>query len=214
VDPVKVWLGGEGSSDIGDRDQWEERRERAGALEALLLKVEASGWIVLGATRWKSLRKYVAGGAVPGGGKSEGRNVKGLLLLAREKNADVVAFLRDIDKDERRDDVIESGITEAHTTDSKKARSPGPVVIAGFPRPNLEAWILALHGEPNTDSMSAQRVENRLAALGICDKKAEDYVAVIEEADVARLPPGCDSLQAWRTQAERLTAAVHGKVNS
>lgn len=61
---VKVWLGKEGTND-------------AGALEALLRRIEAKGWRVDGGTAWKDIRKYKAGGARHDSHHADVQNVKG-----------------------------------------------------------------------------------------------------------------------------------------
>jgi hypothetical protein len=76
---VKVWLAGEGPSEIGDRDTG---GERVGVLEGLLRRVEARGWIVDRASRWKDIRKYQAGSALRGAG--DDRSVQRLVLRAYE----------------------------------------------------------------------------------------------------------------------------------
>lgn len=202
---LKVWLGGEGSNDLGDSDQPEHCRKQPGALEALLRRQAPSGWKVFGATRWKSLRKYVAGGAIGKEGQrgpGDARNVKGLLLQAHEKGAEVLALLRDVDDHEERDALIQQAIKESQ----QKAHAQ-PVVIAGFPRPALEAWLLALLGCAHTDAMSKRKIEEKLRERGVELKSTADYVGLIEGAQEA-LPAGCESLGRWQEQAGQLAALV------
>jgi hypothetical protein len=121
---VQVWLGGEGPNDLGDSDQPAHCRQQPGALEALLRREVPGGWSVLGATRWSRLRKYVAGGAIGKEGRHgprDARHVKDLLLQAREKGADVLAFLRDIDDHEDRAAIIKQSLAQ-----SEQETPPGP----------------------------------------------------------------------------------------
>lgn len=197
----KVWLGGEGPCELGDRDQWEGARRRQGALEALLSHVRAEGWEVLGATRWRSLHKFKVGAAIGKASHADTRNVQALALKAKEQGATVLAFTRDLDTDVDRATAIENGIAAA------QARSPDLAIVGGVAKPTLEGWILALRGDPRTDELSPSRANDRIAALGLGGKQAEDYVAVIERADLAHLPDGCQSLQTW---LQRARAALGG----
>lgn len=208
---VKVWLGGEGGNDIGDSDQPAMYRKQPGALEALLRRAEPDGWDVLGATRWKRLRNYVAGSALgkeERRGPSDGRNVKGLLLQAREKGAQALAFLRDIDNHDGRDELIEQALNDDRSMQEQGKRGK-LALIAGFPRPALEAWLLAFQGRSNTDEMSKAKLERELKAREVTLKDTEDYVSIIEQADLEKLPPGCESLQRWCKQAEQLRQLVN-----
>ncbi len=192
---VKVWLCGEGSCEIGNRDQWEGRR--SGVLEALLLRVAPEGWTVLGATRWSSLRKYVAKAPLDKAdkrGHADEKNVKGLLYEARRRGADVVAFLRDVDNHEERVQIIHRGIEGATSLSGTQAVLQ---IIAGFPRPNLEGWILALSKVNDTDDMSRDRAKSELAAREISDRNVEEYVSLVESADLEKLPGGSASLSSW-----------------
>lgn len=202
---VKVWLGGEGASEIGDRDGGGERR---GAIEALLVRIEASGWRVAGATRWQHIRKYKARAGIDvGENHGDIRNVLGLVLAATEQACELVAFARDRDADDEREKAVLLGIAKA------KELYPQISVMGGMAKPALEGWILAMIGEANTDEMSRARTVQKLGERGIEAKSAEAYVAVVEEADLDKLPNGCDSLRDWIELARtRLDAAIHGTV--
>lgn len=195
----KVWLGGEGPSELGDRDQPQHIWEREGALEALLRRVRHDGWQVGGATRWWALRKYQAGKARSATGHADERNTLALALIAKERGCDVVAFSRDLDDDEGREAAIEAGIAGAQQS------WPALRVVGGAAKPTLEGWLLALLGEQGTDASSRQRVERLIAARGYSGKKAEDYVALIEQADLATGERGSTSLRQW---LERARAAL------
>ncbi len=200
---VKVFLGGEGNCELGGRADGNDRR---GVIEALLLQIEPSGWIVGGALKWQHIRKFKAGGARELGNHRDTHNVRGLALHAWEAGCEVMAFVRDVDAEsERRADAIARGIEAAAN------ERPEVAIIGGGARPALEGWILALLNERNTDEMSRARTLERLRELEIVAKKAEAYVEVVEAAKLDALPPGCDSLTEWIAIARaRLGAAIHG----
>jgi len=201
---VKVWLAGEGPSEIGNRDIG---GERAGVLEALLRRVEATGWVVDRASIWKKIRKFEAGAALRGAG--DDRSVQRLVLHAYEAGCEVVAFSRDRDSDPDRDAAIERGIAAA------KAAWPEIGVIGGVARPCIEGWVLAIAGVKDTDEMSRPRCERELTQRSI--QKGHDAVAafveLVEGASLSALPSGCDSLTVWLERARSvLGRAVHGSV--
>ena len=100
---VKVWLGGDGPSEVGDRDRG---GDRVGALEALLRRVEPDGWRVAGATQWRFIRKFRVGAAVGNDTHGDIRNVAGLVNEAYEAGCEVVVFARDVDAEPARVAVI------------------------------------------------------------------------------------------------------------
>ncbi len=84
-------------------------------------------------------------------------------------------------------------------------------IIGGIARPALEGWLLALLGERDTDEMSRARANQRLAERDTSLKSSAAYVAVIEEASLESLPPGCDSLRDWLEVARAgLSRVIHG----
>lgn len=200
---VRVWLGGEGPSEIGDRDL--VGGERVGALEALLRKVEPSGWGLEGATRWSRIRKFKVSEAIGRDNHGDIHSIAGLVLEAFEAGCEVVAFSRDVDADERREDAIAEGILLA------KAKVPMVAIIGGAAIPALEGWILALLGVRDTEDKSRRKCDELLAERDLDGKHAEDYVAVIEAADLSKIPPGSDALVAWLALARQvLGTAIRG----
>lgn len=192
---VRVWLGGEGPSEIGDRDRPDG--ERVGAIEALLRKVEPDGWEVAGAVRWQHIHKFVVGAARGRGNHGDIHSVAGLLNMAYEAQCPVVAFARDVDADHERAAAIARGIELARGY--AHLRDLG--VIGGPAIPALEGWILALLGVRDTEAMSRQKTNALLTARDLGGKHAEDYVEVVEKADLDRLPVGCEALKAWLDMA-------------
>jgi hypothetical protein len=200
---VKVWLSGEGASDLGDRDK--SNGQRQGSLEALLLRAEPRGWSVGGAIQWMAIRKYQAGAARGKFAHEDERNVRKLALIAKEAGCEVVAFTRDIDADHDREGGIEKGIERAGQMFDTLT------IIGGVAKPALEGWILALLGERDTDRLSRKRANEMLEERELAGKQAEDYVEVIENADLEHLPPGCDSLRRWLERARAgLSKAIRG----
>lgn len=202
--PVKVWLGGEGPSEIGDRDRL--GGERVGAVEALLRKVEPDGWRVAGAVRWKRIRKFTVGAARGRASHGDIHSIAGLVNIAYEAECEVVAFTRDVNAHTERAEAIRRGIALA-----REIRHLAEVEVIGGPAISaLEGWILALLGVRDSESMSRRRAKERLADWDLVGKKAEDYVEVIEKADIRkdRLPPGCDGLCAWLATARDVLGRV------
>lgn len=200
---AKVWLGGEGASEIGDRDR--PGGQRIGAVEALLRRVEPRGWEVEGATQWRHIRSYRLGVGI-GGNHNDRHRIAGIALAAYEAACEVVAFVRDVDAEEQRADAIEAGLAAAQEL------FPLVQIIGGPAKPALEGWIAALLGCRESDTMSRIACATFLAEREMSGKRAEDYVGAVEIADLGRLPPGCDSLRVWLARASMiLGAAVHGK---
>lgn len=171
---------------------------REGALEALLRKVNPEGWEVEGATRWWALKKYEAGKARQNSKRADERHVRALALRAEEQGCDAVVFSRDLGSDEDREAAIEAGISWAQERLALR-------IAGGVAKPALEGWLLALLGESRTDELSRGRVAERLEEHGVAGKKAEDYVGLIEQADLAMGERGSNSLRQW---LERARAAL------
>ena len=203
---VKVWLGGEGPNELGDRDY--PGGERPGVVEALLRRMRERGWVVDGATRWRDIRKYRVGAGISG--HADGRNVLGLVFTAYEAGCEVVAFVRDRDADKEREEAIIAAIQQAVTFGWKIA------IVGRVARPCLEGWIAALLGQRDTDEMSRERADRALESADIDAKATAAYVRIVEEAVLGAspgfgLPVGTESLRAWLDTANRLlNEAVSG----
>lgn len=198
--PVKVWLGGEGRHELGGR-VLEPPNETSGVIEALLRRIEESGWNVLGVTSWRDIKKYRSGVH-----NAEERNVLGLINTAAEQGAELVAFSRDVDSDPERARRIEEAIERA----TQIIKAPAPIAIVGGPaKPAIEGWILAWSGVRDSDAMSRPRCDECLRQQSITSSTAS-FVDVVQHADLAALPPGCDSLRTWLDRAKRLSVVIHG----
>lgn len=191
---VRVWLGGEGPSELGTRA---DGGDEPGVIEALLRKLEPAGWVVDGAQRWKYIRKYRAGFAARGGENHEDiHNVLGLALKASEgEGCEVLAFTRDADADDRRAAAIARGIELA------TEQFPMLVIVGGVARPAIEGWVLALVGVRDSDALSRARAVELLRDRSIEEKRASAYVEIVNVADLDRLPVRCGSLTGWLSAA-------------
>src|SRR5262245_57986969 len=115
--PVRVLLGGEGSTELGDWCKEPPYRParaafEVGVIEALLKRAAPANWSVEDGVLWKKIRKYqVCGPGQPR--RAEARNVLGLALLANEQGFDVLAFVRDRDGDVERQQDVRTGIDQA-----------------------------------------------------------------------------------------------------
>lgn len=143
---MKVWLGGEGPSEIGNRATPEGLTdgERVGTIEALLRRVEPSGWRVAGATPWVRLTKYQVGAAIGRTGHGDERNVLRLVNHAFEQGCEAVAFTRDIDADPPRVEAIRTAIAKA------RLLFPHTEAIGGHARPAIEggSWRSSASATP------------------------------------------------------------------
>lgn len=73
--------------------------------------------------------------------------------------------------------------------------------------------MLALASVKNTDEMSRPRCDRELELRSIESGhgSVEAFVEIVEKADLASLPNGCDSLTTWLDRARAvLPRAVHG----
>ena len=201
VGGLRVWIGGDGSGEIGDRDR---RGSRVGAIEALLRRVQPRGWALIGATQWRHIRKFTVGAARGRGNHGDIHNIAGLVNQAFEAGCDVVAFSRDVDADDQRVDAVERGIVFATSI------FPSIEIVGGPAIPALEGWILAFVGVRDTETMSRERANRELATRDLAGKRAEDYVKVVEASDLGRLPPGCDALTRWSERAQAVLGLAVG----
>lgn len=184
---MKVYLGGEGSDDLGDYYHLPQDRKKPpahGLIEALLRRATARPFTVVGASVWKRIRKYRFGQPLSG----EVRSVLGLMIEAEEAKADVLVFVRDQDGYRDREEAIEEGVRRAREGDYS------PAVVGGVAVQEIEAWILALLGESRSErhadakSVLAER-------HGVAGRTAK--IAAVEAADLKRIPEDARSLRTW-----------------
>lgn len=136
---MRIWLAGEGPTELGDWGNHPANRSTPaalGLLEALLRQVRAEGWEVHGGIRWKDIIKVGVGAHR----RAETRNVLGAALDALENGCDALVFVRDRDRDTAREATIERGVLEAKR--ELKLGVAGCLAVEA-----VEAWVLALRGE-------------------------------------------------------------------
>jgi hypothetical protein len=208
---LKVFLGGEGNNDIGTR-WYRPMGDQPGVIEVLLRRVQTTGWHVAGARSWQSIRKYRAGGALGKVHHADARDVLGLVLHAYEDACEMLAFVRDHDGDDPREQEIHRILAEIAGFGFVEEYRYELAIVGGVARPKLEGWILCLRGVTGTDEMSRVRVDRELAAAAVELKSTDQYVAIAESCvlpDRRRLAPGlahahrCDVPPAdrWRVDA-------------
>lgn len=201
---MKVVLGGEGSNELGGRaNPHPYQTDDRGVLEALLRRVRPDGWQVVDAIAWKRIRKFRAGDHAD----AEERNVRGLVLAAKERSADVVAFSRDADGDgpqhRQRCDAVSAGIAWA-----RENFPDGPAVIGGMAIRMLESWVLASLGEHGTEALRREGLAAALKHQQIPEKDTRAMVARIDDANLAMLPPDATSLRSWLERAGAVLGAA------
>jgi len=195
---LKVFLGGEGNNDIGTR--WQRPMgDQPGVVETLLRRVRPSGWHVAGARSWKSIRKYRAGAARKRADHDDVHNVLGLVLHAYEEACEMLAFVRDLDGEDLREQEIRRVLETIATFGFAEEYHYELAVVGGVARPKLEGWILWLLGSTGTDAMTPARVDRELATTDIEPKLTAQYVAIAESGT---LPSGEGSLPEWLAGAD------------
>jgi hypothetical protein len=195
---LKVFLGGEGNNDIGTR-WYRPMSDQPGVVEVLLRKVRPTGWHIAGARSWQSIRKYRAGGALGKTHHADAQNVLGLVLHAYEDACEMLAFVRDHDGDDLREQEIRrilDGIAGFGFANEYRYEL---AIVGGVARPKLEGWILCLRGVSGTDDMSRVRVDRELAAAAVELKSTQHYVAIAESCV---LPTGDGSLPTWLARTD------------
>jgi hypothetical protein len=195
----RVFLAGEGRNELGgwcDRPEYRDSTKR-GVLEALLKRAVADGWRVVDAIPWRLIRKYKVGAFRT----AETRNILGLVLRAREADAEVVAFSRDKDSEkaegEERERSVRLGIEEAG-----ELFPDGPEIVGGMAVQRLESWVLASAGVAGTERMHAA-VDALLQERNIAPKDTSAMVEQIDRAALDRLPQDAVSLRTWLARARR-----------
>jgi hypothetical protein len=197
---VRVFLGGEGRNDLGS---WAghpayQNDTEPGVIKALLLRTRPQGWKVVGALSWKRCRKYTDFGPMPADLRSNVRGdheklaVLGLVLDAKERGAQAVAFVRDQDDDPERARVVADAVNLA------RPHWPQIRVAGGAAVPVLEGWILALMGEPGTEELGKSRAQRLLA-----ERKVTSTAEMVREVLASRpVPQDATHLRSWLAQAK------------
>jgi hypothetical protein len=188
-----IFIAGEGRNELGswyDSPESRHQKPMKGVIEALLEKVSASGWQIQDGITWKSIRKLRSGQHRD----AEMRNVLGAALKAKESHCHLFVFVRDRDADPQRQTSIEQAIQEC------PEHFPGLGVVGGIAQESIESWILSLKGQ--TKAEKRKDPAKTMNEAGIASPKCtEDYVRVIEEADMERIPQDAKSLRLWLERA-------------
>lgn len=195
---LAVCFAGEGPNEIGDGYPG---AERPGVLQAMLTWRIGDAWHERGRVVWKSLRKYQAGrGRTPTqttGHADEGNVAKLVQRAFVEHECDALVFSRDLDNDDARDRAIEQGIRAAQT------KWPTKVIVGGGARRALESWLLAMHGDRDSEQRSIDAATAALRDRGL--RSTSDYVAFVAELDAAHAPPAdAATLHRWLDRARQL----------
>lgn len=206
---LKVFVGGEGTNDIGTRGRV-PMGDQPGVVEVLLRRVRATGWQVAAGRSWQSIRKYRSGAARTTADHADAHNVLGLVLHAYEEACELLAFTRDGDDDTLREQEIRRVLDTIHSFGFASEFGYQLAIVGGIAKPKLEGWILCLLGVPHTDAMTRARVDHELAALEVGAKSTEQYVAI---AETRALPTGDSSLCRWLADADQaLRLLIEGTV--
>lgn len=177
-------IAGEGRHELGGwADEPPYRTDERGVLAALLGRCRTEGWEIVAARRWKDVPKFRSGDHR----RADQRTVLGLVALATRAGCDLLVLVRDADNMLDRPEELEATLAEIVDVG----------VVGGCAVRTLDAWCLALIGERGTEALRKPKV--RLEDMG-CQTTA-DRVALVDDADLARLPDDAYSLRQWLERA-------------
>jgi hypothetical protein len=191
---IRIFLAGEGPNELGSWAKETNYRDPKfpGVVETLLRRICSEGWQITEAIAWKSIRKL----RVNEHGNAEVRNIRGLVLFAKEHKCQAVAFARDRDRSSQREQDVEDGIKQA-----KDDHPTGPAIIGGVAIERLESWLVAFCGK--TKSETIRKREEVLAELRIKEKDTGAMVELVLKADFNRIPEDAQSLRLWINRAKK-----------
>jgi hypothetical protein len=195
---MKLLLAGEGANDLGgwaSEPAYRHGDRRVGVVEALLRKVQPTGWTVLDAVLWKGIPKFRAGGHRG----AEMRTVLGLALQAKERGFDGFAFVRDRDSVKERQAEIGAALMEIDSVIGGAPPRAGAVAVE-----RIESWVLAVTGAAGSEAMSDAAVDEALATLGAEAKGTTAFAAIVEGAALSAVPEDALTLRLWLEDARRL----------
>lgn len=188
---AKVWLGGEGPTELGGLAGHPSFRDPTdhGVLQTLVLLLQPDA-AIHGATVWSKIHKYASGAALTSRAKNEALEslaVRRLCLMAEEAGADVVVFARDRDAFDERDQQIADGI------DAARAGGSGVRVGGGVAVRAIEAWALLVLGDPNAEQ---HRDPKSVLDAKHGSTRAHQCDVLAAENALARVPKGTH-FDAW-----------------
>jgi hypothetical protein len=203
---LKILIAGEGKNELGS---WAADRERSedppfeGAIEALLRKVHDGGWEIEEGIPWRTIKDIrVRTRKIAGKQKTvfsrhkDAHNVAAVSLHAREKNCDVLAFVRDRDGRKETQEAIEAGLA------NEEGNSNALQIIGGVAVEKLESWIIALSGKTRSEDRGRKMIDMVFEELDILPKDTGRFVEIISKADLKNLPADATSLRAWLEKAK------------
>jgi hypothetical protein len=186
----RVWLCGEGKSELGgwDGDPAYRKREQRGVLVALLERA-GENWEIAEATQWSKVPKMV----VKAGWGGDAGSVRKLVMLAKNHDAiDILVFSRDRDNLKEREQEIEEALGQTHEL------APDLRVVGGTANECIESWVLAFMRE-NADKLRKDRAQKRLTERGV--ESLDEMLVQIQEGDLADAESRSESLKRWMDRA-------------
>ena len=152
---MRVFLAGEGRTELGEwakEPPYRERPGEKGVLVALIERVASDAVTIVDGLAWSKIRKYKAGNHA----SPEERNVLGLALSALRARCDVVVFSRDRDGSTDRQGDLEAGIRRA------RELFAGLKVVGGVAIENIEGWVLVLSGVASGERVPPKKTKSEL----------------------------------------------------
>ena len=212
--PLRIFLAGEGTNDIGsyagDQGYWDP--QQAGFVGAVIRKVAAmlgtTNWEIVGGIPWKRLCRLdqpKAGARVSQRGDAAAVRQAAFKATSKAYNADLLVFVRDTDGDKNRAAEIREGIAVA--VGLFGTARPHEPVVAGIVDPVIEAWALALCGERGCERASKGSVQTRALKAGVGDKSTLALEKVVESANLERIPDDATDLHEWLTALRAVLAS-------
>jgi hypothetical protein len=116
-------------------------------------------------------------------------NVLGLALRARDTGCNAVVFSRDRDRNMDREKDVLAGIARAQEVFADR-----PKIAGGMAVEMIESWVASLQGTKRAES--ATDPSSLLTDNSLAGKRA-----VVDSADLSRLPADARSLRLWLTAA-------------
>jgi hypothetical protein len=200
---VRVVLGGEGKTELGEwvkEPPFREQPGEKGVLVALLERVAGGEWTTVDGVQRSKIRKYRAGKHA----SAEERNVLGLALNAQRARCDTLVFSRDRDGFDARERDIEDGIRRVRDI------FPDLSVVGGMAIENVESWILVALGARGEDLSSKDTKRELDGRFGVSSLQGK--VDAIAGASLEHLPPG--SLHTWLERAREVFGQPRGENGS
>ena len=196
---MRLLLAGEGSTELGDLAGDRAYRTpplRKGVIEALVGKIAARTFEVVDGVPWKSGSLYRAGASR----SAETRRVLGLLQDARDPKGAALVFGRDLDGHTERECDIERALEEAGSL------FPTLALAGGVAINEIEAWLFALEGRHGSEAIT--NPDAAFTATHPGQDHLDAKVAIVEAADLGRIPEDARSLHLWLSRARAVLSTA------